>query len=366
MFRLDTQESIRSAIRLVPDAPNYYMRLAQLDKNHSGEMLEAALRLNPYNAQGSIELALRYEAEGDYGRAERMMLQAFAVDKTYLPRWSLANFYLRRNDLPAFWMWVRKAAEMPADEIGSLFELCWRVSPDPDKIAASVLTDDPRVIRQYLIFLLVTDRAHFSANVASRLLRFGSAETDRAMILTVVNRLAEEDRQSAASNLWRELGRQRWVVQDSSVPNNAAFAREPLPVIFDWSRPSYPGLSSTVGPSGLEAEMSGLQPEECIIAEQTLILDPGKYVLNYSYRTVDVLPATGIEWQVVDVKSGSVVANSRDLSSNTLTNTTFAFKVAQDVRLVRLRLIYRRALGSTRVAGTLRVVSTEIGITRAT
>jgi tetratricopeptide (TPR) repeat protein len=132
MFRRDTESSIRSAIGLVPDAPKYYMRLAQLDENDSQRMLEAALRLNPYNAQGTIELALRYEAEGDYSRAENMFLQAFVVDKTYLPRWSLANFYLRRNDLPAFWMWVRKAAEMPADDIGSLFELCWRVSPDPD------------------------------------------------------------------------------------------------------------------------------------------------------------------------------------------------------------------------------------------
>jgi len=33
---------------------------------------------------------------------------------------------------------------------------------------------------------------------------------------------------------------QHWVEADSTVPNNAEFAREPLPVTFDWSLPEYP------------------------------------------------------------------------------------------------------------------------------
>src|ERR1017187_528370 len=137
LFQKDTEESVRSAIRLVPDGWEYYMRLAQFDQGHAGELLAAALRLNRYDAQADIELALRYEAKGDFAGAEKLLLDAFEVDHTYLPRWSLANYYFRRDNIPAFWAWARRAAEMPSDDIGALFELCWRVSPDPEKVAGA-------------------------------------------------------------------------------------------------------------------------------------------------------------------------------------------------------------------------------------
>src|SRR5271157_4111995 len=130
LFQKDTEESVRSAIRLVPDGWEYYMRLAQFDRVHARELLTTALRLNPYNAEADIELALEYETQGDFVRAERLLLDAFAVDRTYLPRWSLANYYFRRDNMPAFWAWAKSAAEMPPVYLGPLFELCWRASPD--------------------------------------------------------------------------------------------------------------------------------------------------------------------------------------------------------------------------------------------
>jgi len=154
LFREDTPESVRAAIRLVPDQPQYYMRLAQLDGGRATEYLETALSLNRYNAQASIELALQREADGNYASAEKLLLDAFAVDRTYISRWTLANFYFRRDDMPAFWKWARRAAEMPANDIGALFQLCWRAAPDPELIADRVLTDQPDTIRQYLAFLM--------------------------------------------------------------------------------------------------------------------------------------------------------------------------------------------------------------------
>ena len=86
LSRQDTAEALRSAIRLAPDDSAYFMRLAQLDEVHSLELLKTALRLDPYNAQADIELGLRYEADGDPVNAEKLLLQAFAIDHTYLPR----------------------------------------------------------------------------------------------------------------------------------------------------------------------------------------------------------------------------------------------------------------------------------------
>jgi hypothetical protein len=282
------------------------------------------------------------------------------VDDTYLPRWSLANYYYRRGNMPAFWQWARAAAAMPADDVGPLFQLCWRVSPDPESITRAIVNDKPELIRQYIGFLLAKGQLNAVAAVAARLLQSGQPETDRPLLLNVINRLVETDNVAAANALWRLLIERRWVIADTTAPNNAEFAREPLPVSFDWSLPEYTGLHSWPGYSGLETEFAGNQPEECTVAEQAIALDPGSYTMNYAYRTSDIGPGTGIRWQVVDAKSNTVLAESPDLSSDEVQHSALTFAVPPGSYLVRLRLEYRRSLGTARVSGTLAVLSTQI------
>ena len=360
LFQKDTEESVRTAIRLVPDGWEYYMRLAQFDRGHARELLATSLRLDRYNAQADIELGLRYEAEGDFARAEKLLLAAFEVDHTYLPRWSLANYYFRRDNMPAFWAWARSAAAMPADDIGPLFELCWRVAPDPEKITGAILNEKPELIRQYLGFLLAKDQLPAVANVAPRLVRSGEPETDSPLLFSVVNRMVAANDAAAANALWHLLIEQHWVVADATVPNNADFGREPLPVSFDWTLPEYPGLHSWPGSSGLETEFTGSQPEDCTVAEQAVALTPGNYTMAYTYHTSDIPPGTGIRWQIIDAKSNTVLADSPDLSSDTLNHSALAFSVPPGASLLRLRLAYRRALGTPRISGMLVVLSTQI------
>ncbi len=244
---------------------------------------------------------------------------------------------------------------------GPLFELCWRVSPDPEKINAAILNDNPELIRQYLGFLLAKDQLQAAATIAPRLLRTGDAHDDRALLLAVVNRLVAGN-DVAADRLWRLLIAGRWVVADTTVPNNADFAREPQPVSFDWALPEYDGLHSWPGPSGLETEFTGKEPEDCTIAEQILALSPGNYSLAYAYRTEEIPLGTGIRWQVVDLKSNTVLADSSDLSSEALVNSSMMFSVPPNTPLLRLRLTYWRALGTPRISGMLVIRSTEIQV----
>jgi hypothetical protein len=360
LFQKDTEESVRAAIRGESDSWQYYARLAQLDQEHSRELLSTAGRLNRYNAETDIELGLQYEADGDFVNAEKFLLAAFDVDRTYLPRWSLANYYFRRGNMPAFWSWARSAAEMPAGDISPLFELCERVSSDPATITTAILNGKPELIRQYLGFLIAKDRLPAMAGIAQQLVRSGSKESDRALLFAVVNRLVAANDATSAAAVWQLLIGQHWVVGDDTMPNNADFARAPLPVSFDWSLSEYPGLHSWPGPSGLETEFNGSQPEDCTIAEQGVPLTPGSYTLAYTYRTSDIPPATGIRWQIIDAKSNAVLAESSDLSSDTLQHSSFVFSVPPDAPLIRLRLAYRRALGTTRISGMLMVVSTQI------
>lgn len=360
LFKLDNEESIRSAIQLVPDNWQYYLRLAQLDREHSEQLLTTALELDRYSAQTNIELGLQYEADGDYGRAEKLLLNAFEVDRTYLPRASLANFYFRRDNMPAFWDWARKAAQMPAVEIGPLLNLCWRVSPDPAKITAAIANDNPIFLRQYIAFLMTKNQLPAASSLAARLIPVDDPAYDRPLMISLVNQLVSANDGAAASSLWRLLIAKNWLAGDATVPNNAHFARDPIAISFDWLLPENPGLHSWPGPSGLDAEFTGEQPESCPVAEQSLALPPGNYTFAYSYHTTDIPANSGLHWQIVDAKSDAVLADSPSLSSDAPVQSQIEFTVPPDASVLRLRLVYQRAIGTTRIAGTLMVVSTQI------
>lgn len=360
LFRQDKEASIRVAIALVPDDWKYYMRLAQFRGENAQELLTTAVRLNRYEAEADIELGLEYEAEGDYARAEQGLLRAFAVDHTYLPRWSLANFYLRRENIQAYWTWARRAAEMPSGDTAALFELCWRVTPDPNAIARMILNNNPKLLRQYLAFLLIKNQAPAAAGIATRLLQYGDPQTDAGQMFAVIDHLVAVGDGEAARTLWTALMAKHWVVANTVLPNNPNFARAPLPVSFDWKIPSDSGCQSVPGPLGLETEFSGLEPQHCTLAEQAVVLDPGNYVLEYSYSAEGIAPGTGLRWQITAPGAATGLAESSDLSSGARVRAKLAFYIPRGVSVAYLRLVYQRALGTTLIAGSLDLSSVRI------
>ena len=358
LFRRDTAESIREAIRLRPETAAYYIRLAKLDADRADDLLGKALALEPYNAQAAIELALNLEAEGQHGRTEDLLKRAFEVDRTYLGRWSLANYYFRRDNWEQFWIWARKAAEMPSSDIGPLFQLCWRVTPDAAEIDRRVVVDDASTLRQFLEFLstkgLKSDSAlRIAAAVGARLIEHGEMERDRTTALSLVNRLIDANDAADASEIWRQLEIRRWIVADLELPNNGKFARQPVQAEFDWSLPTYDGLHSWPGPAGLEVEFNGKQPETCLIAEQVVLSAAGEHEMRFSYRTKDMKPSTGLSWVAIDSATGQELARSGELLSDGFKEETMSWRVKQGPPLTRLRLEYQRPIGSPRISGLL-------------
>jgi tetratricopeptide (TPR) repeat protein len=359
LFREDTAQSIQKAIEIAPDGWPYYMRLAQLDRANATKLISTSLRLNPYDAQANIELGLQYEANGDFAQAQKQLLQAYAIDHTYLPRWTLANYYYRRGDMDQFWAWARSAAAMPADDIGALLVLCWRATPDTSTITRAILNEKPEFLRQYLNFLLVREQPRAAADVAEHLLRADDRQSDLPVLLSVLNHLVTANDSSGALGLWQLLMRRNWVIADSTVPNNPRFLRAPVASSFDWSIPEYQGMHSWPGPSGLQTEFSGTEPEDCVVAEQTVALKPGNYALVFAYRTSHIPSETGLRWQILDSKSQKILTESNDLSSDANKESMVKF-LLDESSLVVLRLGYRRALGTVRISGMLNMQSVHI------
>jgi len=228
---------------------------------------------------------------------------------------------------------------MPTEDMGPLFELCWHVTPDAGEIAKAVLNEDPSLVRQYLSFLMNKEQLNALATVAPRLVRVGDPETDRAFLLGAVNRLVAANEGAGASAVWKSMVEHRWVASDTAVPYNGDFNREPLPVAFDWTLHEYPGLHSWPGSSGLETEFTGEEPEYCMIAEQYVTLVPGSYSLNYSYHTTGIAPGTGIHWQILDAKTGTVLAESDALSSDIQARTSWRFAIPDGCLLYTSRCV---------------------------
>jgi len=126
-MRRETLDGMEKAIAVTPDNGEYYARLAWLvsdrDPDKSRNALRNAVLLNPRDAGSWIELGLRAEAEGNNGMAEQCLLRAREADKTYLPLWTLANYYFRRQDEARFWQWMKQAAAMASGDAEPLLRL---------------------------------------------------------------------------------------------------------------------------------------------------------------------------------------------------------------------------------------------------
>src|ERR1700730_7708308 len=148
--------SVRLAVAITLESAEYHFRLWQAQEEKASAELDRALALNPRHAAAWIARGLEAEAAGDQKKAKASLLQAAEIDHLYLPRWTLANFYLRAGDLPQFWRWARRAAEVTYDP-AALFQLCWRVSGDAQEILQQAIPDTPVLREAYLDFLVRTN-----------------------------------------------------------------------------------------------------------------------------------------------------------------------------------------------------------------
>jgi hypothetical protein len=129
-----------------------------------------------------------------------------------------------------------------------------------------------------------------------------------------------------------------------------------------WALPAYTGLHSKPDESGLTTEFNGSEPDECRIAEQSVFLPPGDYVLTYSYRTAGIQAKSGIRWQILDSHRDTPLAESSELSSDHLQQSSMFFSIPKDSALLRLRLAYWHSPGTNPVNGTLFVQAPRISI----
>jgi len=280
LARRNQANSTRLAMRWMPGNGGYPAQLADevyaLDPVSAKSLLQRAVQLNRYDAASWIQLGLLSEAGEDLPGAEKALLQAASVDATFLPSWSLANYYFRRENTPRFWYWAQKAAQMDPDDAAPLFRLAWYVSPNAAEIDSRLQIKRPQVAVQFVNFLMAQGDPTAATEAASRLLA-ANTEGNTQTLLEVCDWLIANNHPDLALPLWNGLASRGQIayapvgVNSTEAVTNGGFAKSPISRGFDWHLRTVEGVSSflNVSPNALGFEFSGDEPDSFLIMDQT-------------------------------------------------------------------------------------------------
>ena len=331
------------------------------DPEEAKSLLQKAVRLNPFDAASWIQLGLLCEAGNDLPQAEESLLQAAQVDSTFLPGWSLANFYFRHQQTDRFWNWAQRAVQMAPDDASPLFRLAWFASPNASEIENKLQMKRPAVEAQFVNFLITQGDAPAVAQAASHLLAASSGESTD-VLLSACDWLLAQKRPELALGLWNGLAKRISypAPRVGSLVTNSSFGRPPISHGFDWHVMTVDGVSSywNADPNVLGFEFSGEEPDGFTLMTQTVPVQAGKsYALTVDYRSGGIAPGSGLSWAISDERTGAVLARTPSLSSElereTGDQTNACFRAPDGATFIRLSLDYQRQPGTVRVEGKL-------------
>jgi hypothetical protein len=236
------------------------------------------------------------------------------------------------------------------------------MSQDPATILAKAIPDRREILAQYLSFLIRQKNLDAAGPVGERLSQESAAE-GVPLMLAYCDWLLQAGRTEAALRIWNTLcsrgvlARQPLSPRNGRLLTNANFSRLPLAAGFDWRLNAAEGVSFAGAgtATGLRVSLSGRQPEDCRLVEQSVVLVPSRaYRLRYAYRTEGVTPGSGLRWQVRHLGGNRAWSvSSPDLSSQEWTEGGMDITTPPDTGAVLLSLGYRRTLGTTRTEGSL-------------
>jgi hypothetical protein len=377
-FRENTLTSAQRAVRLVPSNASYHALLAEILEEtgaNPDQELQVATDLSPHESRYWIRRAFRAEVEQKYDESERLLLQAYQVDRGFDPRWALMNYYFRRGRLPEFWKSAREALEMSYGELDPIFRLCLDVNPDP-LFTARIFPPRRVVLLSFFSYLLRQNQTESISPMAAQLAA-GAETEDVPLLLSYCDRQMGHDNQSSLI-VWNSLCQRHLVGFSDLAPDrgnivtNTDLVAASLRQGFDWRYGGTPGIATRPLDTGqgVSFEISGFQSDSAALLEQELPLAQGKqYILNYEYRLIGEQPDSGLQWVIRREGAGeagndSTIAASPTLSAADWNTGHMRFSSGQS-DAGKLILQYRRSPGTVRWKGTVQIRRVTSGLAPA-
>jgi len=374
-------DGLESAIRLEPEDSQLVAREA-LAKNANGDMsadvdrqLLRAAAMNPYKADVQMALGLREEFRGHQAEAERYLVHAAQIDHTFKPAWTLANFYVRQDQPEKMWPLIKRGLALDLSTSAfnpkPVFDLCWNESSDSRQIL-ELIPERGVVPLQYLSYLINTKRTDASLAVWPRAL--DAVQATDPMGIEAMIRFAEfleqENRMADAVRVWNRLVDRHFIDSGRLDPEHSIsiadpdFSFPPTERGLGWRVTHDAGVYVGRGTSSLHFEFDGNEPESSVLLTTVAPIVP-----NRPYRLIWKTDASemsarrdpGFVWQIVQQPANSATICPPLLEAGD--EGVCEFTSMPNTVKVRLNLIYKRATGTRRVEGILRLstVKLELG-----
>jgi tetratricopeptide (TPR) repeat protein len=342
-FRKQTPQAVARALEILPERAAYLLFRAQqmdYDGENSTALLERAARLNPLSSAPRIRLGLGAEARGDFSGAEKWLLDAARVDRQFEPRWTLANFYFRRERPGEFWKWMRAALEVSYGDRRLAFDLCWRMSQNAEEVLAQAIPDRHEVLASYLYYVM-DQRREAAGAVALRLVQLHD-RSDFPQLETACDLLIDDGKIAESRELWRQMGHAQ-----TELIGNGDFAAEPSGHGFDWRPSLTEGVTDVALPGSYRILFSGRQLESTELLRHFVALQPGKvYSLHWEARTQGFGSPSGIEWTAGVIRAALEPAQDWRVGG-------IDFKA--EAALLPITLAYHRPTGQARAEGSIEI-----------
>ncbi len=364
LFEEDTAASIPAAVQLVPYNSAYVSRLAAWRQAEKIALLHRAIKLNPFDFESLIQLGFASEFQShDLKTAERYYLRAADVNKMFLPRWTLTNFYFRRDRIAEFFYWAKQALAITPYSPEPIFVQMWLISQDAGKIASAV-PDRPRALLPYAWFLSNNHQEDAIPPIVQRLVQAVGKGDPHAwgrddLLAAIEDRLVAEGKRNPALTVWADLVKARWLAE--SIPSsihpvtNSNFKSIFYRHGFDWTTPDVDGVRVEQSPVEGEVRLtfSGNEPERCTVLRQYLPLQAGRnYLFEWQAESELLDTPSGLTWHIKPVAS----AEGSDLTSGDLAASqshNWQLRSPLHAELDLLTLDYARPLGHLRAKGAV-------------
>ncbi len=361
LFQEDTPYSVAAAVALVPNNSAYLTRLAAWDGSRRTTLLERAVRANKFDDAAWLRLALDAEMQRhNLPEAERDFLQAVHYDHTFLPKWTLTNFYFRHGEKEK----LLRASEAtlaitpyPADPI---FSNMWLYEPDAKQLS-NYIPDRPGILAQYVIFLGASRQYDALPPVVARLVKAGAENPAGWGLNDIIgpteDRLLYSGFGNVAQEIWRTLVKGHWLdfgVVDQARPlTNGDFHLAFWGHGFDWLLPPSTGLTVLQETDVPEVRftLDGNQEDHVTFIQQWLPLAAGHaYRLEWLASSENLHQPSGLTWAI---QAGAVqLLSGEALPEKEQPRWDFAVPAgAPSVSLLSLQ--YQRPLGEMRANGTV-------------
>ena len=369
LFSLDTASSIPAAVQLVPYKSEYVARWAAWNKYERTPLLKRAVELNPFDSVSLIQLGLDAEInQSDPKAAETYFLKAAAVNHMYEPKWTLTNFYFRRQNDGEFFRWANETLKISPYEGAPVFTQMWLMSQDAQRLSA-VVPDRPRSLIQYTWFLSNSKQYTSIPPIVQRLVRVVGSDDPRSwgrddLIASSLDHVLASGDIHTGLQIWATLRDGRWISQN--VPNanhpltNGDFRQTFYRHGFDWNpiETDNVRIDQFVDEPSVDIALTGDEPEHCELLRQYVAMEPGfLYKMQWNADGQGITAGSGIAWHLHPANGDEIT----DVVSGDILNAPQTWEVVAPpgVSGFVLTLEFNRALGRTRPTGriTLRKVS---------